>query len=257
MFAETYWLHLVQCSERATSIRISSKLSGLHCFAQATWENYGTWSSSWRASFPWLPGMLKFCHHVPNKAHLVMGYSLYLLCFVYWRSERISNCKNMQFFVYSYCEWPLLFGHVHRETKLAQIYRVHLFSMTWYQQALSCSKFGDHLFVKLEKLNKKYLVMISKICYLHDWLDFECTSSFSLFLFVQTDTKKISAVSIFFETMPYRLDESTGYIDYDQVACFSPLDHDFFMLVHIRQSKHVSMYSLTNLQKTNHFLKHV
>ncbi|KAL5988412.1 hypothetical protein ACLOJK_036176 [Asimina triloba] len=33
----------------------------------------------------------------------------------------------------------------------------------------------------------------------------------------QTDTKKISAVSIFFETMPYRLDESTGYIDYDQL----------------------------------------
>lgn len=35
---------------------------------------------------------------------------------------------------------------------------------------------------------------------------------------MQTDTKKISAVSIFFETMPYRLDESTGYIDYDQVV---------------------------------------
>ncbi|EEE59895.1 hypothetical protein OsJ_12499 [Oryza sativa Japonica Group] len=33
----------------------------------------------------------------------------------------------------------------------------------------------------------------------------------------QTDTKKISAVSIFFETMPYRLDESTGLIDYDQM----------------------------------------
>jgi len=33
----------------------------------------------------------------------------------------------------------------------------------------------------------------------------------------QTDTKKISAVSIFFESMPYRLDESTGLIDYD--AC--------------------------------------
>nr|GEY85760.1 serine hydroxymethyltransferase, mitochondrial [Tanacetum cinerariifolium] len=30
-------------------------------------------------------------------------------------------------------------------------------------------------------------------------------------------TKKISAVSIFFETMPYRLDESTGLIDYDQI----------------------------------------
>lgn len=35
---------------------------------------------------------------------------------------------------------------------------------------------------------------------------------------MQTDTKKISAVSIFFETMPYRLNESTGYIDYDQVC---------------------------------------
>ena len=33
----------------------------------------------------------------------------------------------------------------------------------------------------------------------------------------QTDSKKISAVSIFFESMPYRLDESTGLIDYD--AC--------------------------------------
>jgi glycine hydroxymethyltransferase len=31
----------------------------------------------------------------------------------------------------------------------------------------------------------------------------------------QTDKKKISAVSIFFETFPYRLDESTGRIDYD------------------------------------------
>jgi len=31
----------------------------------------------------------------------------------------------------------------------------------------------------------------------------------------QTDTKKISMVSQYFETMPYRLDESTGLIDYD------------------------------------------
>ncbi|CAM6120558.1 unnamed protein product [Calypogeia fissa] len=42
----------------------------------------------------------------------------------------------------------------------------------------------------------------------------------------QTDTKKISAVSIFFETMPYRLNESTGMIDYDQIeksaALFRP-----------------------------------
>ncbi|KAJ1923592.1 Serine hydroxymethyltransferase, cytosolic [Tieghemiomyces parasiticus] len=34
----------------------------------------------------------------------------------------------------------------------------------------------------------------------------------------QTDTKKISQVSAYFETMPYRLDESTGRIDYDAMA---------------------------------------
>lgn len=33
----------------------------------------------------------------------------------------------------------------------------------------------------------------------------------------QTDAKKISAVSVFFETFPYRLDENTGLIDYDKM----------------------------------------
>lgn len=33
----------------------------------------------------------------------------------------------------------------------------------------------------------------------------------------QTDTKKISLVSVVFETFPYRLDETTGVIDYDKM----------------------------------------
>jgi len=33
----------------------------------------------------------------------------------------------------------------------------------------------------------------------------------------QTDTKKISMVSVYFETMPYRLNEATGIIDYDKL----------------------------------------
>jgi len=39
----------------------------------------------------------------------------------------------------------------------------------------------------------------------------------------QTDTKKISAVSTYFETFPYRLDESTGIIDYDALEANAKL----------------------------------
>ncbi|KAK9832119.1 hypothetical protein WJX74_010960 [Apatococcus lobatus] len=39
----------------------------------------------------------------------------------------------------------------------------------------------------------------------------------------QTDTKKISATSIFFETLGYRLDESTGLINYDEAELLAQL----------------------------------
>eukprot|EP00921_Rhytidocystis_pertsovi_P012317 GHVQ01019940.1.p1 GENE.GHVQ01019940.1~~GHVQ01019940.1.p1 ORF type:complete len:364 (+),score=37.02 GHVQ01019940.1:1106-2197(+) len=36
----------------------------------------------------------------------------------------------------------------------------------------------------------------------------------------QTDTRKVSAVSTFFESMPYRLNELTGLINYDEMSTF-------------------------------------
>src|SRR5690606_41334334 len=39
----------------------------------------------------------------------------------------------------------------------------------------------------------------------------------------QTATKKISKVSAYFETLPYRLDPSTGLIDYNELARLADL----------------------------------
>ncbi|CAL5205029.1 unnamed protein product [Lathyrus oleraceus] len=63
----------------------------------------------------------------------------------------------------------------------------------------------------------------------------------------QTDTKKISTVSIFFETTSYRLDESTGYIDYDQmdksVALFRP------KLIVVGASVYARLYDYARIRK--------
>lgn len=41
----------------------------------------------------------------------------------------------------------------------------------------------------------------------------------------QTEKKKISAVSIFFESLPYRVNEATGIIDYDMLEKTAAVGH--------------------------------
>ncbi|KAF5740126.1 serine hydroxymethyltransferase 2 mitochondrial [Tripterygium wilfordii] len=64
---------------------------------------------------------------------------------------------------------------------------------------------------------------------------------------LHTDTKKISAVSIFFETMPYRLNESKGYIDYEQLeksaALFRP------KLIVAGSSAYAGLYDYAHIRK--------
>ena len=44
-----------------------------------------------------------------------------------------------------------------------------------------------------------------------------------MYVCMYVDSKKISAVSVFFETFPYRLDEETGLIDYDTMEANAKL----------------------------------
>ncbi|KAI8015462.1 hypothetical protein LOK49_LG05G03132 [Camellia lanceoleosa] len=63
----------------------------------------------------------------------------------------------------------------------------------------------------------------------------------------QTDTKKIYAVSIFFETMAYRLDESTGYIDYDQLEKNATLFRPKLIVAGV--SAYAHLYDYARIQK--------
>ncbi|KAE8725663.1 hypothetical protein F3Y22_tig00008262pilonHSYRG00022 [Hibiscus syriacus] len=65
-----------------------------------------------------------------------------------------------------------------------------------------------------------------------------------------TDTKKISAVSIFFETMPNRLNESTGYIDYDQLEKSATLFRP--KLIVAGASAYARLYDYASIRKTWH-----
>lgn len=47
---------------------------------------------------------------------------------------------------------------------------------------------------------------------LASWFDISLSHGYQL------PNKKISAVSTYFESMPYRLDEATGLVDHDQMA---------------------------------------
>lgn len=47
-------------SQCAVIIWIPCQLSSLHCIIKTSWENHGTWSSSWWASFTWLSGAYEF-----------------------------------------------------------------------------------------------------------------------------------------------------------------------------------------------------
>lgn len=48
----------ISCSQCAVSIWIPFQLSSLYCTVEASWENHGTWSSTWWTSFTWLSGKL-------------------------------------------------------------------------------------------------------------------------------------------------------------------------------------------------------
>lgn len=67
----------------------------------------------------------------------------------------------------------------------------------------------------------------------------------------QTDNKKISAVSIYFETMPYRLDETTGLIDYDALQASAMLYRP--KLIVAGASAYPRLYDYARMRKVGQF----
>lgn len=73
----------------------------------------------------------------------------------------------------------------------------------------------------------------------------------------QTDKKKISAVSIFFETFPYRVNEKTGIIDYDAIAASAELFRPKLFVAGARpRGRRRSLHATTPRQAATHPARH-
>lgn len=70
-----YLIIVIICfgSQCAVIIWIPCQLSSLHCIIKTSWENHGTWSSSWWTSFTWLSGASEFPQLILFPAHPALG----------------------------------------------------------------------------------------------------------------------------------------------------------------------------------------
>lgn len=148
----------------------------------------------------------------------ILVRSYYVLLFQKWTCSAEMSFLFSFLYSFFFCKsWQLLELHFTNqqdwrfETSYRRFHATYYFAFPWVrsESILMQSAIGS-----LEWPKAVLFVSYCLVCIYFLW---HCLK-LCLYVNLQTDTKKISAVSIFFETMPYRLNESTGYIDYDQVA---------------------------------------